>query len=69
MPSNPVEDFAMTKQVRTQTGQSTVEYTVVLVAMTAALFMPWNNEPSAAVQFMDAVRTMYSDISYTLSLP
>lgn len=59
----------MQSLTRQHKGQSTVEYTVVLVALTVALFVPWQNEPSAAARFMDAVRTMYSDISYSLSLP
>ena len=52
-----------------QSGQSTIEYTVVVLALMAALFIPWNGEQSAVAQFLDAVRDFHANSSFALSLP
>lgn len=50
-------------------GQSLTEYLVATSALLVALFVPWNGEQSAVVQFLQAVRAFHANASYALSLP
>lgn len=55
--------------MRRNSGQSLTEYLVATSALLVALFVPWNGEQSAVVQFLEAVRTFHASASYALSLP
>lgn len=55
--------------MRRNSGQSLTEYLVATSALLVALFVPWNGDQSAVVQFLEAVRTFHASASYALSLP
>lgn len=52
-----------------QSGQSTVGYVIATSVLVIALFVPIGGQPSAMVQFMDAVRDLHANSTHTLSLP
>jgi Flp pilus assembly protein TadG len=55
-----------------QRGQSMIEYTLVCVVLTLALFapIPGSQPPQSAAQMLaDALRQFYRALSYFLSLP
>ena len=51
------------------TGQSSTGYIIATAVLVLALFFPWNGEPSVMVQFLNAVRDLYSNDTYVISLP
>jgi hypothetical protein len=54
---------------RKNSGQSTVSYIVATGAIVIALFVPFGGQQSAMVQFMDGVRSLHANGTYSLSLP
>jgi len=56
-------------QRKHEKGQTMTEYSIVFFMLLVALFVPWNNEPSAVARFLDAVRTYHTQASFPLSLP
>jgi len=50
-------------------GQSSVGYVIGTSVLVIALFVPWGGQPSAMVQFMEGVRALHANSSYSLSLP
>lgn len=52
-----------------QLGQSTISYAIATSIMVFALFVPWNGNPSAIVQFMQGARQLHQNVTYVLSLP
>ena len=53
----------------TQRGQSSMEYLVVCGALALALGIGMANDQSVLWQLLDAFRTAYQNISYSISLP
>jgi type II secretory pathway pseudopilin PulG len=54
--------------MRRQRGFSLVEYTVVGLAIVAALLLPYINGQSVVVILVDAVKEMFANFSFGISL-
>ncbi len=52
-----------------QFGQSSIEYTVVCVALALALGIGMSSDDSVLKQLLEGFRTAYEKFSYALSLP
>ena len=52
-----------------QKGQSTITYAIATSIMVISLFVPWNGNQAAIVQFMEGVRDYHKNVTYVLSLP
>ena len=57
------------RNTKYQKGTISVEWTLITFALVFALFVPFNGEKSAAVQFMEGAREFHANSSFVLSLP
>lgn len=63
------DNIMMKHALNKMTGQSSTGYIIATAVLVMALFFPWNGEPSVMVQFLNAVRDLYSNDTYVISLP
>lgn len=55
--------------IRTQRGQSMVEYLVASIVVVALIVAAAAGEPPAYQKVLDAIKLAYANYSYALSLP
>jgi hypothetical protein len=60
---------AINRPLINQTGQSSIEYVVVCVALAAALGLGMVDDSSVLRQLLNAFKTAYQNYSFAISLP